>query len=280
MNLPCEIYLQIFDLLNKLTIGNCAYSLSALTSSYGGILSYLSQFRKLTGLIYCNNTEHYTTIYEIQAACPSLTSIAINDYYSTPSFRAAEYLPESVERLCIRIQDIDVNDWMNDVSVNNTLKLMERMNKLPDASLHWTPDKEYETEHENNGESDMTIFFKILKAFKGNKKASCASFSDFRSVHNSMHFSGEDLHFHYGLNYADLYNERVLEFAIPDKTVSVIGPEIISNLEFYIYTELTFKLLQYSLTNCPNLQHVEYKGMSSPCHEFRLPSTLNKYKRL
>ncbi|KAI9242975.1 hypothetical protein EDC94DRAFT_666276, partial [Helicostylum pulchrum] len=187
----------------------------------------------------------------------------------------------------VSINDIDLYDWIDQVGVDNALKLAEVMSKLSSAPIKWIPYKEYRTEHENIGESDMTIFFKILNAFKGDKKVSCtASFSDFRSVHNSMMFSGGNLSFYYGLNYADLFDDggedRVFELAVPDRTISVIGPEVINNSTFFICitdSELAFKVLKYSLTNCTHLQSLEINGVNSPRQECILSSSIDRFHK-
>ncbi|KAI9258671.1 hypothetical protein EDC94DRAFT_613149 [Helicostylum pulchrum] len=311
-NLYCSVYYKFRASLTRISLEH--ERKSVLASKYGGVLNYLNQFKKLTHLTYCNNSGHYTPIYEIQVACPSLTSIQLISHYSSPLLRAGDnifdqnsnlkelslsfpnistryietitkYLPESVKKLDITITEIDLYDWIDQVGIENVLQLAERMSNLPKASFQCIPDKEYETEHENIGESNMTIFFKVLNAFKGDKKVPCtASFSDFRSVHNYMRFNGENISIEYGLNYADLYDdsgeERTLEFSVPDRTASIIGPEIINSLSFYICTvdpELTIKLLKYSLINCTHLQHVEFKGMNSPHHEFVLSSNIDYF---
>ncbi|GAA5806894.1 hypothetical protein MFLAVUS_000242 [Mucor flavus] len=197
------------------------------------------------------------------------------------------YLPKSIESLSVSINDIDLYDWIDRVGVDNALKLAEVMSKLPSAFLEWLPYKDYETVHENIGESDMTIFFKLLNAFKGDKKVSCASsFSDFRSVHNSMRFSGGNLPFYYGLKYEDLFDrggeERIFELSVPDRTISVIGPEVINSSSFYICTtdkELAFKLLKYSLINCSHLQRLKINGMDMPRQECILYNSIDHFRR-
>ncbi|KAI9269669.1 hypothetical protein EDC94DRAFT_599586, partial [Helicostylum pulchrum] len=261
--------------------------------------------------------EDYVAVYEVQVVCPSLTSIKMYDFQIIPPpFQAdsnifyqhshlkelsisfanistnyieciVKYLPEFVESLDIGINRIDLYDWIDQVGVDNALKLAKVMSKLSSASIEWIPYKVYETEHENIGESDMTIFFKILNAFKGDKKVSCtASFSDFRSVHNSMRFSNRDLQIYYGLKYADLFDdsgdERVFELAVPDRTISVIGPEVINNSTFFICitdSELAFKVLKYSLINCPHLQSLEIKGVNSPRQECILSSSKDRFRK-
>ncbi|GAA5805075.1 hypothetical protein HPULCUR_010588 [Helicostylum pulchrum] len=284
---------------------------SVLAFHYGGILSFLSQFKKLTRLAYYNNSKDYITIYEIQVACPSLNSIEIHDYYTTPSFQAdsntfyqdsnlkelsiyfanipidyieyiIKYLPKSVESLNITIKNIDLYDWVYQVGIDNILKLAGLMSKLPHASLLCTPHNRYETQHENFDESNMTTFYKILNAFKGDKKTRCAAnFSDLFPSHHAMTFSDGDLRINYGLHHGDLYENRgedlVFQLAVPDRTVSVIGPEVINVPVFVICIvdiELAFKSLKYLLVNFQHLQHVEFESIR-PHHEFTLSSSLD-----
>lgn len=311
-SLYCSIYYKFRASLTRISLEH--EPKSVLASKYGGVLNYLSQFKKLTYLTYYNNTDHYTPIHEIQAACQSLSSIELICAYSSPLSQAdnnvfdqssnlkelslsfpnissgyikniIKYLPESVKKLDITINEIDLYDWIDEVGIDNVLQLAERMSNLPEAYLQCIPDKYYETKHDNIGESNMTIFFKVLNAFKGDKKVPCvASFSDFRSVHNYIRFRGKYISIEYGLSYSGFYGdsgeERVLEFSVPDRTNSIIGLEVINNLSFYICTvepELTIKLLEYSLINCTHLQHVEFKGMNISRHEFVLSSNIGYF---
>ncbi|KAI9359156.1 hypothetical protein BD770DRAFT_409964 [Pilaira anomala] len=60
-----------------------------------------------------------------------------------------------------------------------------------------------------------------------------------------------------------------IEFAVPDKTISVLGPEIINQLKFYVCStnkELAQKVLEYALVNCPHFHDIEYHGMNTPRH--------------
>ncbi|GAA5799962.1 hypothetical protein HPULCUR_005383 [Helicostylum pulchrum] len=314
-DLYCTIYYNFRASLAHISLHHARKS--ALESQYGGILSYLRQFKKLTHLAYYNSSSYYVTVYKVQVACPSLTSIKMYDYRMIPpAFQddsnvfyqhshlkelsvtfanvtsnyieyIAKCLPKSVESLDISINDIDFYDWIDQVGIDNALKLAQVMSKLFSASLEWVPDKEYETKHENSGESDMTIFFKMLNVFKGDKKVSCtASFSDFRSIHNSISFFGEDLRIHYGLNYVDLFDDSegklVLEMVVPDRTISVIGPEVINSLMFFMCVtdpDLAFKILKYSLTNCPHLQSLEINGVNTPRQECILSSSIDRFRK-
>ncbi|KAI9273504.1 hypothetical protein EDC94DRAFT_655405 [Helicostylum pulchrum] len=206
MNLPNEIYLQIFNLLDKPTIINCV------------------------------------------TVCKDWTLPAFRVYYKDITINEdddALYLPQSVECLDIIINEIDLYDWIDEVGIDNALKLAEFMSKLSSAFLEWL---------------------------------SCAaSFSDFRSVHNFMKFSGEYLSFYHGLNYADLFDdsgeEPVLELAVPDRTISVVGLKVINDFLFLMcirHTELAFKLLKYSLINCPHLQSLAIIDLHSPPQEYIL----------
>ncbi|KAI9252712.1 hypothetical protein EDC94DRAFT_620457 [Helicostylum pulchrum] len=285
---------------------------SVLSSRNGDVVKYLSEFLKLTHLTYDNNSEYNVTVYEIRDACLSLTSVKIDIPNTIPplfqigsnmlyrhsnskelsvSFAnisanyieyIIKYLPKSVESLDITIIRIDLYDWIYEVGIDNVLKLTEFMNTLPRASLSWSPEVYYKTQQENPDESNMTTFFKVLNAFKGDKKARCdAIFSDSLPSCISMTFSGRNLRIVYGLRYTDLYDDRSFQFSVPDRNVSIIGLEVINNLVFDIYIRIDIELacesLKCFLTNFQHLQLVEFKCMRLPSHGFTLTGCMDYF---
>lgn len=88
----------------------------------------------------------------------------------------------------------------------------------------------YETPLNHDG-LNMTTLFQILNAFRGDKKTRpTASFSDFRRFRHGMSFFDNNIQISYGLRNDDLYDNNgedpLLKFAVPDKSVSFIGPEV------------------------------------------------------
>lgn len=289
---------------------------SFINSKYDGIINYLQQFRKLTHLKYVNTTDENISVYQLQVACPHLTMLDIYFDDIVPKHEAgtigfcnpnnlkklelsfpfisasyidliAEQLPVTVDYFSVTIHEIDIYDWMDIVGMDRMMKLINRMNKIKHVYLNCTPYKHYEVEHSADEESFMTTFYKFLHAFKGDRKMICSgNFNDFRSVHHHIDIENEELSFTYGLKYEDFYGndeseEPVLDLAIPDKSASIAGLDIVNKLRFHVAKtneDSIYKFLNYSLVNCPYLQLVEYKGMNSPRHEFIIcMDTFNRF---
>ncbi|KAI9361882.1 hypothetical protein BD770DRAFT_441215 [Pilaira anomala] len=302
----CDVYYKFRNSLKHASIYHEPESF--INSKYGGILNYLNQLRNLTHLTYCNNTDEDTTLYQMQVSCPYLEMITFYNtknvpehkfgtigFYNSNSLKKlslsflyisatyvdliTEQLPSSVNDLTITVNELDIYDWIDTVGIGKVLRLIKRMCQVNSTHFNFTPDKEYEVEHESDEESFITTFYKLLHAYKRSQKMIyIGSFNDFRSVHHHIDIENGELDFTYGMKYEDFYGNNeaempALDLAIPDKSASIIGLEIMNVLIFNICERIegsAYKFLTYSLINCPNLQFVEYKAMNEPRHEFIL----------
>lgn len=171
----------------------------------------------------------------------------------------------------------------NFVGIEKVLKLANRMSKISSAELQFETDEDYETQtvHE---ESQMTLFFQIFNAFKGNKKVlRTAEFSNKNSTYQIMSQSNGVINIDYGLKYQYMHGNSQddarsdFELILYNKTASNIGSEIFNCIKFYLSTIndglLTYKILKYSLTNCPHPQYVEFEEVNGGCSQLYLSTS-------
>ncbi|KAI9339492.1 hypothetical protein BD770DRAFT_415248 [Pilaira anomala] len=307
-DLQCNVYYKFRASLKKLYISQEPESI--IITKYGGIINYLNQFKKLTHLKYHNNTNQAFSVYQLQVACANLTILRLSDSSDILNYKAgndaffnvgnlqslelsfprmsASYaymlidnLPTKLNKLYIQVNQIGFYDWINLIGIEKVLKLAERMSKLSQAKILCQPGGFYETESEQEeSELRMTLFFKILNAFKGDKKVFCtAVFCDNKLFNwKSMKYSKGILDFCYSIDYWDFGDNQKL--VKPDKSITNIGLEIINQISFRMEVgSKHLQLLKYALINCPRLQFVEYIGVGSRGTEFYLSTTTGPFKQ-
>ncbi|KAI9346376.1 hypothetical protein BD770DRAFT_446760 [Pilaira anomala] len=310
-DLRCDVYFKFRESLKELIIFH--ERRSNMLIQYGGISNYLSQFKNITHIKLINHSNQAVTVYQLQVACPKLTALEFstneqtlehrtndNAFLNTSNLKSLKltfpkmsssfvdmliyYLPAKLIKFYIKLDDIDLFDWIKLIGIERVLKLAERMSKISSAKLQCELDEDYEAQTVHD-ESQMTLFFQILNAFKGGKNVLCtADFSDKNSIYQMMSYSNGVLNISYGLKYQDMYRRNQdgdtrsdFELVLPDKTVSSVGPEIFNRIKFCLSTTndqlLTYKILNYSLNNCPHLQYVKFVGTKDHYPLFYLHST-------
>lgn len=198
----------------------------------------------------------------------------------------AKYVTRHVEKLKLEIVKQDLYDWINKIGYSNALHLLHSLGNVKDACIRWNPDRTYERQS-TDSKSDMTILYSLLHALKEGNKGYCSSiFSDSYGGGISMRYNSKhDLYLECKLNYSDYYlpngqdlresernmemngSSRVVEIALPDYSISTIGPEVINHMVVNMndtQPELLLKFLQYALTNCPNLEYFSYNLIGYP----------------
>lgn len=297
-DLQHDVYYKFRTSLKKIFIFQEEESTS-MDTKYGGILNYLTQFKRLTLLCYNDFSESNVSIYQLQRVCPNLTELvlmsgqqllgydaSLNTSHlqclelSAPSMSSEfvdmliDHLPTKLNKLQLHLLDIDLYSWIHLIGIERVLKLAERMSKLFSAEIRVEPFVLYVPESVPAGELQMTLFFQVLNAFKGDKRVLCsANFSDNKPLHKTMTYLNGVLEIDYGLDDQDIHEHDNqddtteglnFELFVPDKTVSNIGLEIINRVKFELYTRdnqlSASKVLTYSLTHCPYLQYVEMNG--------------------
>ncbi|KAI7893998.1 uncharacterized protein EV154DRAFT_499873 [Mucor mucedo] len=280
-------------------------------SMNGEVITLLTYFNSLTHLTFRNTCSAELTTLDLQDACPHLVSLTYHsDYHipdstiknvldktkhwkldyknlkefeiDVPSFQKnyADYIAKNVtrhvERLSLKISKLDLYDWMDRIGYYNALSLFNSFGSVEDTRISWNPDQDYKRQY-SNSKSDMTIFYSMLNALKGDNRVYCAcQFSDFHGGYKSIQYntSKNNLYFEYGLNHLDFYHtgdtdlsSRMAGVVLPDYSMSTIGPEIINSMVVNIHdahSDLLLKFLQHALTNCPNLEYFLYKSMKHP----------------
>lgn len=107
---------------------------------------------------------------------------------------------------------MNIYHWMDQVGLDNVLKLTARMCKINNAFIQFSADKYYDRFSSSNSEPKMTKFFRLVESLKGNRKLYCgANFFDFRPNDVSISVKDDDnsMPFAYGLDQED-YGENPL----------------------------------------------------------------------
>ncbi|KAG2214259.1 hypothetical protein INT47_000815 [Mucor saturninus] len=191
------------------------------------------------------------------------------------------YISPYVDRLVLIMKGVDLCDWIHEIGHDTVLDLLRSFDTTTTSfSINWLPGKNYKR-HSIHDDSDTTIFFSLLHALRGNKRMFCdGDYGDINPLHKSIQYSPETgLHVKYGLGYFDYCfqtmqntgvgtdtdpSNRSILVALPNNSVSTIGPEIIHSLQIEMRDRdpaLHMKFLQYALSNYPNLQYFYYHSI-------------------
>lgn len=172
---------------------------------YGRLLTFLSHFPNMTDLTLINPPSN-TTTFDVQKACPRLTSLEYDADFDmhdevfikilqnpaafnlksnletlklTIPFVSMTYVKYLTEFACKQINtfvldmyDVNLHDWISDIGIENVLKLAKQIGTLKDFGFSCTTGDMY-TRRTFSDKTNMTSFFELLNAFKGNKEAYC-----------------------------------------------------------------------------------------------------------
>jgi hypothetical protein len=121
-----------------------------------------------------------------------------------------EFMPAQLNTLDIDLRRIDLYDCIDQVGLDNALKLTNLMCRIENACIDFNADKYYQRSSTSTSESKMTKVFRLVGSLKGDLKLFCkASFSDFRPNLASIDIMGNSgsMSFNYGLdreNYGEI----------------------------------------------------------------------------
>ncbi|KAI9270126.1 hypothetical protein EDC94DRAFT_645545 [Helicostylum pulchrum] len=143
------------------------------------------------------------------------------------------------------------------------LRLMQKVGKVDSVLIHFNFLDQYEVQP--NEENKMTKYFKLLNAFRGTRQTYCkAKFTelDIQELSECIFHcdSSYGLYTAYCMYDNDFHGPDNADLDLPDRTSSIIGPEIFDNLEIVIFrdnSDLKYQYLKYSFLNCPELQSFE-----------------------
>ncbi|GAA5805523.1 hypothetical protein HPULCUR_011040 [Helicostylum pulchrum] len=261
------------------------------------ILNSLNQFKKLKKLVIHNLNDSNLTPFQIQDNCPNLERLEfashhpvsdsavrnILDYnirtYSNvisnltylqlklPSLSAVyttyfvDYFPNQLTCIYITISLQHFFNWIDIVGMELALRLMEKVGRIKETNIAFLGYEENEVRAYD--ENNITKYFKLLNSFRGTRQNHCTANFD-EAVPETRHLvyafkldELDRLFVTYNLNITDLYGSITADMAVPDKTISIIGPEIFDVLDFNLlsrYGGHVYRVLNYSLLNCPRLQ--------------------------
>ncbi|KAI9244997.1 hypothetical protein EDC94DRAFT_653752 [Helicostylum pulchrum] len=172
-----------------------------------------------------------------------------------------DYFPNQLTDLHITISRQNIFNWIDIVGMDLALRLMEKAGGIDETYVRFILREEYQ--ERSNDENNMTKYFKLLNSFRGTRQTHCAaSFNEAAGEimdfgHSFQYFRRGVLCVRYDLYRSDL-NGSITDVAVPDKASSIIGPEIFDVLKFNLLSlyddDDVYRVLNYSLSNCPRLQ--------------------------
>ncbi|KAI7895002.1 uncharacterized protein EV154DRAFT_599526 [Mucor mucedo] len=192
-----------------------------------------------------------------------------------------QYLASYMDVIKLDIHDIDVFDWVERFGLDNAVDFLRSLSKVKTATIKWTPDMHYDRQTTST-ESELTIMYTLLNAMRRNEEVYCeVHYDDFQSVDKSIKLAPDgSLYIDYGLKQSDYYHtttiaegesdeqpRSVIQFVMPNRLISKIGPEVIHNMAFIVgdtTPDLPLEFLRYALNNCPHLQQFYYSSMYRP----------------
>ncbi|KAI9266292.1 hypothetical protein EDC94DRAFT_603356 [Helicostylum pulchrum] len=258
------------------------------------ILNFLTKFKKLTKLELRNKHDVNLTPFQIQDSCPNLEYLNFRcDPYSTsdrvmrqtlddnrrinlnfissltylelclPYLSATyaryliDYFPNHLTDLSIIISHQYFFNWIDIVGMDLALRLMEKSGSIKKIYIG------FRGRVRDNDENNMIKYFKLLNSFRGTRQTHCtAHFNEAIPETSDLGYSfsydiNNRLHVTYDLYMSDLYRSNTANMTVPDKTSSIIGPEIFRALEFNafsLYDGAVCEVLNYSFSKFPRLR--------------------------
>ncbi|GAA5813736.1 hypothetical protein MFLAVUS_007223 [Mucor flavus] len=197
--------------------------------------------------------------YLLQADMQHINNINTGSNFS----RIPNYFPNQLADLRIKLFCQKFFKWIDMVGMELALELMEKVGGVKETYIGFVIYEVYQNQH--NRKENMTKYFTLLNSFRGTRQTHCtANFNrgigEVRNLGYSFRYSSLGrLVVTYNLYPDDLYeSDHAYIITLPDKTNSIIGPEIFHNLEFNLWSENendeVHLALSYSFLNCPGLQ--------------------------
>ncbi|KAG2193759.1 hypothetical protein INT47_005040 [Mucor saturninus] len=191
-----------------------------------------------------------------------------------------DYVAPHLDVLKLTIRNMEIFDWVKRLGLYNAVEFLRSLSKVKTASISWEPREHSDEQINTSTETESTIFFTLLNAMIRNKKMYCrANYVQNQRTHKSFRLTPDDnLYFKYSLKESDCYvpltNQgfeqgyslsRRVQFATPNRSTSIIGPEVIRQVNAFLddaHPNLPLEILRYALMNCPNLQRFWYNSTS------------------
>ncbi|GAA5803160.1 hypothetical protein HPULCUR_008636 [Helicostylum pulchrum] len=149
----------------------------------------------------------------------------------------------------------NIFNWIDIVGMDLALRLIEKAGGIDETYVRFILREEYQ--ERANDEKNTTKYFKLLNSFRGTRQTHCtASFNEAAGeIMDLAILSNTSAVVYYA---SDLNGSIAADVAVPDKASSIIGPEIFGVLKFNLLNlyddDDVYRVLNYSLSNCPRLQ--------------------------
>lgn len=195
-----------------------------------------------------------------------------------------DYVPKQIDAVHITMSNIDVCDWISTVGISDALKFVSHLGTFKVTDFNFEPPKSYKRQSVQE-ESKSTLLFKLLGAFKGNKKNDVHAFyDDFSSVHDTLAYNptyGFTAKIGSKVDNRGSYNESKINLEFPNTQSSIIGLETITHMHAIMYDkrpELQTYFLQQALNRCPELLGFEFRYSLNLYRGVRLTTSKSKNK--
>ncbi|KAG2193758.1 hypothetical protein INT47_005039 [Mucor saturninus] len=182
-----------------------------------------------------------------------------------------DYVAPHLDVLKLKICNMDIFDWVERFGLYNAVGFLRSLSKVKTASISWEPQEHNNRLINTSPKSKTTVFFTLLNAMIRNENMHCRAQYHYGSAHKSLSVTPDNhLYFNYSLKKSDYYlpltNQDFeqgylvplpVPFAKPNRSTSVIGPEVINQINVFLddtRPNLPLEFLRYALMNCPNLQ--------------------------
>ncbi|GAA5816295.1 hypothetical protein MFLAVUS_009821 [Mucor flavus] len=263
----------------------------------GRMISFLPHFKSLAYLSIENHCDKQLSFTDILNACPQLVKLNFRSKYDNPELRLDgmhSFDRLRIIELCIpKFTAAYMDYFMQHIPSHqlNTFKIelrgegfygwseTEGIYKIMSFARYLQPVRNvqlYSNNSENHNEKQVlpsaqekvTRLFTFIHALKGDKDMNIGAVcSDSTSSEVSIEITnGKKLQFSYGMYPNNLQYDDA--FISPDKSISIIGYDIICSLSF-IVTQVTEpfgpKLFNYILSHCPRITDLQLNNWSSMC---------------
>lgn len=279
------------------------------------ILQLLSDFKQLKNLKLYNTLDNDLTTFDIQDLCPKLTTLDFSTRLEIPdscveeellkpisarksnslqnlvitfpkltisyiNYLKAHFPPGSLSKLWITRNRMDWYNWMQKTGLAGALEFVHYMSSFPNVYLSAFSDRGSERREIDADSTKKTDFFKMLRAFIGNRKVFCdANFSnrEFAGSSNMCITNNKHISFRYRFDdYEDFPKQinktndvdvvqQIIGMTLKNTDKTLIGPEIFNKLSIWYYdVQGLCNYFTYALANCSNLYYFKASRINSP----------------
>lgn len=301
--LDCTIYpsrQDVFPILYKfrhtLTRLEMDYDCIKLDEENADGISLLTRFTSLKHLITYSYSNSNLSFTEIVNACPNIVSLDFSSTYDAPdsvydlktnmkhsrlrniilgiptltkscmNYLSRCLMLDDLETFYIDLRSDEFYGWVNREGIDNVLYFARQLKSVKNIRFYANPENDGTFELPT-AENRMTMLYSLIRELKGNRVMhSHGILSDGKPLEFTVSIlDGKKLWFSYGLDCNDYTKDRETKIVlpIPDRNISVIGLEIIDDLEFILVRKTEIfepNILRYAVHNCPNISSLRVKN--------------------